>query len=79
MADEKNGPPSAQVLATAELMAHHMNAIAALFKPGMKITVLVRCPVNPERNAFLSDESDPAPVCAAITQLFTAPAKTFDV
>jgi hypothetical protein len=50
-------------------MAFHMEEIAKLFKPGVKLTLLVRNPGHPERNAFLSDEDNIDEAVEAIKQL----------
>jgi hypothetical protein len=72
--------PLPEVRRVAEQMAEHLEAISRLFKPGAKLTLLVRNPTNPSRNAFLTDEEDPDAVCDAIRQLFTNPSGgSFDV
>jgi hypothetical protein len=39
-----------------EEVAEHMNAIIALFKPGVKIAVLVRTPGFPTRDFAMTDD-----------------------
>lgn len=72
--------PTPKVRLAAESMADHLNGIAKLFKSGVKITLLVRNPAHPERNAFLTDETDMDAVIEAIRQLHTSPSgAVFDV
>lgn len=72
--------PTPEVRRVAEQMAQHLEAVSRLFKPGMKITLLVRNPTNPARNAFLTDEEGPDEACEAIRQLFANPSGgSFDV
>lgn len=72
--------PKPEVRRVAEQMADHLEAISKLFKPGAKLTLMVRNPTNPARNAFLTDEEGPDELCAAIRQLFTNPSGgSFDV
>ena len=37
--------------------SRHLEAIAAMFKPGMKVTLVVRRPDEPEQELLLSDDS----------------------
>lgn len=48
------------------LIADHMDEILALFKPGAKITVLVRAPGYPERDLCMT--SDELPEVAAMIE-----------
>lgn len=41
---------------TASIVAGHMDAIVTRFKPGVKITVLVRTPGHPTRDFCMSDD-----------------------
>lgn len=60
-------------------MAFHLDEIAKLFKADVKLTLLVRHPGKPERNAYLSDEADIEPVVEALRELFTNPDKVTHV
>jgi hypothetical protein len=72
--------PKPEVRRVAEQMAEHLDAISRLFKPGVKLTLLVRNPRDPERSAFLTDEEGPDAACRAIRQLFKNPSGgSFDV
>lgn len=72
--------PKAEVRRVAEQMAEHLEQISRLFKPGAKLTLMVRNPQNPARNAFLTDEEEPEALCDAIRQLFTNPSGgSFDI
>jgi len=51
----------------------YLQEIAKLFQPRMKLTLLIRDPHNQSRNAILTDETDPEPICRDIRQLLTAP------
>jgi hypothetical protein len=39
-----------------EMVAGHMDKIVAMFKPGVKITVLVRTPDLPDRDFMMTDD-----------------------
>lgn len=54
-------------------IAMHLTKIAKLFKPGVKLTLLIRSPDNAGRNAYLSDEDDIEPVIDALRQLHANP------
>lgn len=41
---------------TAAIISEHMDAIVACFKPGVKITVLVRVPEHPDRDFLMTDD-----------------------
>lgn len=60
---------SDDVRRTGQQIAFHMDEIARLFKPGAKLTLLVRSPGHPERDAFLSDEDNIDEAIEAIKQL----------
>lgn len=50
----------------------HMDKILKLFKPGKKITVLVRSPGFPEQDFCLTDDED-AEVAAMVARRFPSP------
>lgn len=55
--------PSPRVQEVSEVIAGHMDAILALFKPGKKITVLVRDPETPDHSrdfCLMNDSPDDA-------------------
>lgn len=43
----------------AEQVSDHMEQIVALFKPGVKIAVMVRTPGFPDRDFMLTDDTIP--------------------
>lgn len=45
---------------TAQIVSDHMENIVKLFKPGVKITVLVRKPGMPDRDFMMTDDEIPA-------------------
>jgi hypothetical protein len=50
-------PKIASVVAVAgEAISGHMDEILGLFKPGAKITVIVRFPGLPDRDLIMSDD-----------------------
>lgn len=61
--------PRDDVQRVGQQMGFYMEEIAKLFKPGVKLTLLVRNPGHPERNAFLSDEDNIDEAVEAIKQL----------
>lgn len=63
----------AKVERAGKQMAFYLEEIAKLFSDEVKITLLVRNPAHPERSAYLSDEADIEPVCAALKQLHDKP------
>jgi hypothetical protein len=63
----------AKVERAGKQMAFYLDEIAKLFSDEVKITLLVRNPVHPERSAYLSDEADIERVCAALRQLHDKP------
>jgi hypothetical protein len=73
MTETLSSTPKPEVRRVAEQMAGHLEAVSRLFKPGVKLTLMVRNPQDPERNAFLTDEDDPDALCDAIRQLFANP------
>jgi len=72
--------PYAQVQSVGEEIAAHMNEIAALFKPGKKITVLVRTPKHPDgsRDVLITNDTIDDAIAALQTRK-TAPTLTGDV
>lgn len=63
-----------------KVMSHHLNEIASIFKPGVKLTLLVRVPGHPERTALLSDETDIEEAVTAMRQVRNNPTgEVFDV
>ncbi|AMS41218.1 hypothetical protein AA2016_2290 [Aminobacter aminovorans] len=65
MADQ----PSPVIQGVAEIVADHMDAILRCFKPGAKITVLVRHPDTPDgRKDFVLSDDDLALAVVAIQQ-----------
>lgn len=61
------------VMRTGHQVASLLDQIARLFKTNMKLTLLVRSPDNPGRNAYFSDEDDMEPVVEALRQLRNNP------
>lgn len=62
----------------SQLVAEHMDEILALFKPGKKITVLVRSPDNPEGDFCLSND-DLTEVAAMVARRLAAGAAIMEV
>ena len=56
---------SDQLQRTAETASYHLDEIKSLFKPGVKLTLLVRTPEHPDRDFLLSDD-DLSEVSAAV-------------
>ncbi len=56
---------------TQQAVAGHMEAIQAMFKPGAKITVLIRVPDYPDRD-FLMTDDDLAQVREMLDRRITA-------
>lgn len=50
---------SALLQAVSQAVAGHMDKIVACFKPGVKITVLVRTPDFPDRDFCMTDDTYP--------------------
>lgn len=68
------------VQSAGEKVADHMDAIAALFKPGAKITVLVRAPGFPDGSRdFVQTNDTLDEAIAALTLRKTAPTLKGDV
>lgn len=72
--------PSAMVQEVSEHVADHMDAILKFFKPGAKITVLVRRPEAPDgrQDFVLSNDTIDAAI-AALEQRKTQPTITGQV
>lgn len=69
-----------RVQSAAEKIADHMNAILGLFKPGAKITVVVRnTAVSDGSRDFIQTNDTIDNVIAALTVRKTAPTLTGDV
>lgn len=75
-----SGHPSPAVQDVSEIAANHMDAILALFKPGAKITVLVRRPEKPDGTQDLVLTNDGIEkAIAALQQRLTTPTLTGEV
>lgn len=61
----------AKLHATYETVSEHMDAILGCFKPGCKITVLVRTPGYPDRDFMLTSD-DPKEAIALIERRVAA-------
>ena len=59
---------------TYEIVSEHMNSIIDLFRPGVKITVLVRTPDHPDRDFMLTSD-DPVEALAMIERRISAGAQ----
>lgn len=62
-----------QVYSAGRQISFHLEEIAKLVVPEMKLTLLLRHPGYPERSAVVSDETDADTVCAALRELLTKP------
>ena len=62
-----------KVRRAGQQMAVYLDEISKLFVGDVKLTLLVRHPGKPERNAFLSDDLDIDEICAAIRALHQNP------
>jgi hypothetical protein len=57
-----------------ELVADHMDAISSYFKPGVKVTVIVRVPGYPDRDFMMT--ADEAPEIKALIERRSAAGET---
>lgn len=72
--------PNPRVQDASEIVAEHMDAILRLFKPGAKITVLVRHPGKRDGSGDFVLTNDELPDAITALQLrLTAPTVTGDV
>ena len=62
-----------KVRRTCAQISFHLEEISKLFTGDVKITLLVRHPEKPERNAFLSDDLDIDEICTAMRALHQNP------
>lgn len=60
-------------------ISFHLNEIAKLLASDIELTLLMRHPNHPERNAIISNETDVDAVCRDIRKLLTSPARSMVV
>lgn len=52
----RTSPASLELLHVQQAASDHLDEIKVMFKPGVKVTLLVRTPTHPDRDFVMTDD-----------------------